>query len=58
VGKDYAIQFEFRPIAKNLSAIPDTVRKQFSDSFVQQCLEKNHSTYQPNGPPEPPHCRD
>jgi Calcineurin-like phosphoesterase len=56
VQEDGAIQFQFKPVAKELSAIPDAVRKEFTDSFVQQCLEKNHSSYQPDGPPQPPQC--
>jgi len=56
VQQDGSIQFEFRPIDKKLSAVPDSVRKLFTDSFVQQCLEGNNSMYQPVGPPQPPKC--
>jgi hypothetical protein len=56
VQRDGAIRFEFRAVEKKLSAIPDEVRKEFTDSFVQQCLEKNHSSYQPVGPAQPPRC--
>ena len=45
------VRFEFKPIAKQLTAIPDSVRKLFGDAFVQQCLEKSHSPYQPAGQP-------
>ena len=56
VGEDGAIQFEFRPIEKKLTAIPESVRKLFTDPFVQQCLEGNHSSSKPEGPPQPPKC--
>ena len=56
VAQDGAIEFEFRPIEKNLTAIPEPVRKLFTDSFVQHCLEENHSNSQPEGPPQPPKC--
>jgi len=56
VGQDGAIQFEFKPIEKQLTAIPESVRKLFTDAFVQQCLDGNHSNSQPGGPPQPPKC--
>jgi len=56
VSQDGAIQFEFRPIEKQLNAIPESVRKLFTDAFVQQCLDGNHSNSQPGGPPQPPKC--
>ena len=56
VGQDGSIRFEFRPIAKSLSAIPDETRKLFTDPFIQECLDGNHSTSQPEGPPAPPNC--
>lgn len=56
VGQDGAVQFEFRPIAKSVTAIPDATRKLFTDPFVQQCLAGNHSQSQPAGPPQPPNC--
>ena len=56
VGRDGEIQFTFKPIEKNLEAVPDSVRNLFTDAVVQQCLEKNHSTYKPEGPPQPPNC--
>lgn len=51
VSQDGEVRFEFKPIAKQVTAIPDPVRKLFGDTFVQQCLEKNHSPYQPAGQP-------
>lgn len=56
VSSDGSIQFEFRPIKKQLEAIPDSVRKLFPDEFIESCLNGNHSKYQPEGPPQPPHC--
>lgn len=56
VNRDGAIRFEFRPVERNLNAVPDPVRKLFTDDFVQQCLEKNHSKYKPEGPAKPPNC--
>lgn len=56
VSADGSIRFEFKPIEKKLTAIPDAVRKLYTDAFVQQCLEGNHSTYQPEGPAQPPKC--
>jgi hypothetical protein len=58
VGADGVIQFEFQPIEKQLSAVPDSVRKLFTDSFVRTCLNENHSKYQPEGPPAPPNCSE
>lgn len=51
VSQDGEVRFEFKPIAKQVTAIPDPVRKLFGDAFVQQCLEKNYSPYQPAGQP-------
>jgi len=56
VSQNGSIRFEFKPIEKTLSAIPDAVRKLYTDKFVQQCLEGNHSNYQPEGPAHPPKC--
>jgi len=56
VAPDGTIEFEFRPIEQNLTAIPESVRKHFTDPFVQRCLEENHSNSQPEGPPQPPKC--
>lgn len=51
VAPDGTIHFEFRPVPKQLTAIPDSVRKLFGDAFVQQCLKENHQSYQPAGQP-------
>ena len=56
VHQNGEIQFEFRPIDKQLSVIPDSVRTEFTDQFVQGCLKENHTNYQVEGPPEPPNC--
>jgi Calcineurin-like phosphoesterase len=56
VGQDGAIQFDFRPIAKSLTSIPDATRKLFPDEFIQKCLQENHSRSEPAGPPQPPNC--
>jgi Calcineurin-like phosphoesterase len=56
VKADGTIQFAFHPIEKQLNAIPDSVRKLYTDSFVEKCLNENHSPYQPDGPPQPPAC--
>ncbi len=56
VSEDGTIQFEFKPIEKKLTAIPESVRKLYPDAFIQKCLEGNHSDYQPEGPAQPPKC--
>ncbi len=56
VQRDGTVTFEFRPIKKDVSAIPDSVRKEFTDQFVQSCLLGNHSSYQVEGPQQPPNC--
>ena len=58
VSLDGTVQFAFKPIEKKLTSIPESVRKLFTDPFVQQCLEKNHSSYKPEGPPQPPKCTE
>ncbi len=56
VKADGTIQFTFQPIEKQVNAIPDSVRKLYTDSFVEKCLNENHTNYQPDGPPQPPAC--
>jgi hypothetical protein len=56
VKPDGTIQFAFQPIEKRLNAIPDSVRKLYTDQFVEKCLNENHTTYQPDAPPQPPAC--
>jgi Calcineurin-like phosphoesterase len=56
VGQDGKIQFTFKPIERKVEAIPDSVRSLFTDAVVQQCLEKNHSSYRAEGPAQPPNC--
>lgn len=58
VSPDGTIQFAFRPIEKKLTSIPESVRKLFTDPFVQQCLDGNHSTYRPEGALQPPKCTE
>jgi hypothetical protein len=56
VKPDGTIQFTFQPIEKELNAIPGSVRKLYTDPFVEKCLTENHSVYQPEGPSQPPAC--
>lgn len=56
VNSNGTIQFTFQPIEKQVTAIPEAVRKLYTDSFVEKCLNENHSNYQPEGPAQPPNC--
>lgn len=54
VSADGKISFSFKPIHEK--DIPEQTVSRYTDAFVKSCFTGNHSSYKPEGPPQPPNC--